>query len=403
MPSHQGSKNRSVITRPRSARNGCETYEKEKEQNETEERLKYISHLTSDAIWEWDIPSDKIFRNEKMIKISGNLPMQNKGLSWLLDRVHSQDRDQLANLIKEVTQKKMVTWQSEYRFLCVDGEYRNMLDHGYVIYQKDMPVKMIGSLHDITDKKLMQNLLMEEKLHEYKIVSENTIRVQEQERSRFGRELHDNVNQIVSAIRLYVSMLTPANKKEAIMKEKAIAYCLQAIEEIRRLSRAMITPELDTKSLIENIRTIVEDVETTTGLKIALLYDNDSEAICPGKKVTLFRIVQEQVKNIVKYSKATDAEIRLEIKDGILRLTIKDNGIGFDNRKMKKGVGLSSIRERVKFHNGKVKIVSAPGMGTSVVIQIPIDLEAKSKKAELLLFDFKDFVAPTGIEPVSKV
>jgi signal transduction histidine kinase len=102
----------------------------------------------------------------------------------------------------------------------------------------------------------------------------------------------------------------------------------------------------------------------------------------------LFRIVQEQVKNIVKYSKATSAEIRLECKDGILRLTIKDNGIGFDNIKMKKGVGLSSIRERAKFHNGKVKIVSAPGMGTSVVIQIPVDVETTCKKTELLLFDF---------------
>jgi PAS domain S-box-containing protein len=390
MPSEPGSKNRSVITRTRSAKNGCETYDKEKEQNETEERLKYISHLSSDAIWEWDIPSNKIFRNEKMIKISGNLPMQNKGLSWLLDRVHSEDRDQLNNLIKEVTQKKLETWQSECRFLCVDGEYRDMVDHGYVMYEKDMPVKMIGSLRDVTDKKLMQNLLLEEKLHEYKIVSENTIRVQEQERSRFGRELHDNVNQIVSAIRLYISMLTPINKKEEKMKKKAITYCLQAIEEIRRLSREMITPELDTQSLIDNIKMIIEDVEATTGLKISLLYDDDNEMLCPGKKLALFRIIQEQVKNIVKYSRATDAEIRLESKDGILRLTIKDNGIGFDNRKIKKGVGLSSIRERVKFHNGKVKILSAPGMGTSVIIQIPIDVEAKCKKAELLLFDFKD-------------
>jgi PAS domain S-box-containing protein len=311
-------------------------------------------------------------RNQKMIELTGYLPEHQHGLSWWLSLVHPEDRELVTDTLKEVTDKSLQSWQADYRFLCADGEYKEMHDRGFVIHHNGMPVKMIGSLHDVTDRKLMQTLLLEERLHQYRIISENTLRVQEQERSRFGRELHDNVNQILSAIRLYVGMLTPANVEEKEIKQKVIEYSLLAIEEIRKLSREMITPQLDDGLLVDNIKRIITDVEMTSGIKVKFTYDQDIGLLSPGKKLALFRIIQEQVRNIIKYSKATQVEILLQCSHEIALLIIKDNGVGFDFKKIKSGVGLLSMLERAKFYNGVTEIQSAPGNGTTVITRIPV-------------------------------
>jgi PAS domain S-box-containing protein len=336
------------------------------------ERLVQLSRITSDAIWEWDMQTGEIIRNEKLVELTGYLAEDHKGLAWWLGRIHPEDRYQLNETLKAVTDKGLQSWESEYRFLCADGEYKNMLDRGFVIHEKGMPVKMIGSLSDITGEKLMENLLIEEKLRQYKNISEAALRVQEQERTRLGREMHDNINQILSTIKLFTGMLTPSNEEEAGIKQKTIEYTMLAIEEIRKLSKEMVAPQLDGESLTSHISKVVADIELSTDLKIKFTHDAENELLSPGKKLTLFRIVQEQVKNILKYSKATRAEILLLCNNISAQLIIKDNGVGFDMAKTSSGVGLASIKDRAKFYNGKTEIESAPGKGCQLIVSIPL-------------------------------
>ncbi|MBI5858524.1 MAG: PAS domain-containing protein [Sphingobacteriales bacterium] len=352
--------------------NYADKYYAEKNLKKANERLSQLSRVTSDAIWEWDMLSGEIFRNEKLIEMIGCPPSDHGNLAWWISRVHPEDRDQLTDKLKEVTDKSLQSWESEYRFLCTDGEYKNMLDRGYVIYEKGMPVKMIGSLHDITNEKLMTNLLMEEKLRQYKNISEAAMRVQEQERTRLGREMHDNVNQLLSTIKMFIGLLTPANAQEQEIKQKASEYTLLAIEEIRKLSREMVSPQLNGDSLAENIQKIISDIELSSGLRIRFAFDSDHEILSPGKKLTLYRIVQEQLKNIIKYSKAKKAEILLLTRDNQVQLSIKDDGIGFDMKKTNPGIGLASIRDRANFYNGKTEIIASPGKGCEVTVSIPL-------------------------------
>ena len=336
------------------------------------ERINHLQRITSDAIWEWDMLTGEIIRNDKLGELIGYLPEDNKGLGWWLSRVHSEDRDRLNDKLKEVTDNGLQSWEIEYRFLCADGEYKNMHDRGYVIYEKGMPVKMIGSLSDITNEKLMENLLVEEKLRQYKNISEAVLRELEQERTRLGREMHDNVNQILSTIKLFVGLLTPANKEEEDIKQKTNEYTLLAIEEIRKLSREMVAPQMDGSALTDNIQNIIDDIELGAAIKVKFTHDNENELLSPGKKLTLFRIIQEQLKNIIKYSKASKIEIFLQSRDKYVQLVIKDNGVGFDTKKTSNGVGLSSIRDRAKFYNGKTEIQSAPGKGCQLTVSIPL-------------------------------
>lgn len=344
----------------------------ERKLHSANERIKHLSYITSDAIWEWDMKNGDIFRNEALIKMIGYQQEEVKGLTWWLGRIHAEDRNRLNEMLKKVTDEGLQSWESEYRFLCADGEYRNMLDRGFVIYENGMPVKMIGSLNDITDQKLMENLLLEEKLRQYKNISETTIRVQEQERSRIGREMHDNVNQILSAVKLFVGMLTPAGNAEEEIKDKSIEYLGMAIEEIRKLSKEMVAPQLNGKTLIESIRTLTADVQLASGINIKFTYDHESELLSPGKKINLFRIIQEQLKNILKYSKATEVDILLQNKTSVVELLIKDNGVGFDMHKTNSGVGLTSIQDRARFYNGKTEIQTSSGQGCRITVTVPL-------------------------------
>lgn len=343
----------------------------EKQLKEANERLLLLTRATSDAIWEWDMQTAKIFRNDALMDMIGYHVEDTKGLSWWLRRIHPEDRNRVSDKVKDTTEKNLQSWEDEYRFKCADGNYKHMHDKGYVVYENGLPVKMIGSLQDVSGLKELENKLIEEKLERQKEISETVMRVQEKERTRIGHELHDNVNQILSTTKLFVDMLTPAGKEEKEIKKKSLEYIMMAIDEIRKLSKELVVPQLHEKGLVASINTIIEDIHLSTNIKIKFTYDYENDLLSPGKKVTLFRIIQEQLKNILKHSKATRVDIYLQCKEKDVQLSIKDNGAGFDTKQTHRGIGLSNIYERTRFYNGTVDIQTAMKKGCLMTITMP--------------------------------
>ncbi|MEO7924236.1 MAG: PAS domain S-box protein [Chitinophagaceae bacterium] len=351
--------------------NLADKFAAEKKLKETNDRLLLITRATTDAIWEWDMQTGYIFRNDALMDMIGYQIGDQKGLSWWLRRIHPEDRDRVGDKVKEATEHNRQSWEDEYRFKCADGEYKHMRDKGYIVYENGLPVKMIGSLQDVSNLKEMENHLMEEKLESQKEISEAIIRAQEKERTKIGHELHDNVNQILSTTRLFVEMLTPISKAEAEIKGKSLEYILLVIEEIRKLSKELVVPQLKEKGLIDSIKVLIDDIHLSSTVRIKFTHDHENDLLAPGKKVTLFRIVQEQLKNILKHSKACKVNIYLQQKDGNTQLIISDNGVGFDARKTHQGIGLSNIYERARFYNGSADIESVPGEGCTLTVLIP--------------------------------
>lgn len=343
----------------------------EEQLREANDRLLLLTRTTSDAIWEWDMQTGYIFRNDGLMDMIGYHPEEKKGLSWWLRRIHPEDRNRVTDKVKDTTEKGLQSWEDEYRFKCADGDYKHMRDKGYVVYENGLPVKMIGSLQDVSVLKDLEYKLTEEKLDRQKEISETVIRVQEKERTRIGHELHDNVNQILSTVKMFVDMLTPSGKEEKELKTKSLDYIMLAIEEIRKLSKELVVPQLKDNGLVESIRTLIDDIHLSNVIKIKFTHDTDIDLLSAGKKVTLFRIVQEQMKNILKYSQAKQAEIFLQCRDHIAELCIRDNGVGFDPKQTHRGIGLSNIYERTRFYDGQVDIDSFPGKGCKLRVTIP--------------------------------
>ncbi|MEI2737934.1 MAG: ATP-binding protein [Chitinophagaceae bacterium] len=180
------------------------------------------------------------------------------------------------------------------------------------------------------------------------------------------------MNQILSTTKLFVDMLTPESKEEKQIKQKSIEYLMMAIDEIRKLSKELVVPQLGQKGLVASIKTLIDDIHLSTEIKVKCIHDHENDLLSQGKKVTLFRIVQEQLKNIIKHSKASQVDIFLQCKESDVQLLIKDNGNGFDPRQTHQGIGLSNIYERTRFYNGSVDIQTAPGKGCTLCVTIPI-------------------------------
>lgn len=345
----------------------------EKELRITHERLLHFTNATTDAIWEWDMQSGVIYRNESLMEMIGYQPDNSRGLSWWLRRIHPDDRNRVADRVKDATDLRQQSWQDEYRFKCADGNYKHIQDKGYVVYENNLPVRMIGSLHDVSKFKELQTILADERLKRQVEITDTIIQVQEKERTRLGYELHDNVNQILSTAGLFVNMIKPTDPDQLAFRQKSMDYIQLAVEEIRKLSKELVAPQLREERLTECIRSLVNDLHLTKALEIDFVSDSQADQVCTAKKVTLFRVVQEQLKNILNHSEATTAEILLRVKGNQVELSITDNGKGFDPLQTPRGIGLSNIHERTRFYNGTVVVKASKGYGCTLKVSIPLD------------------------------
>ena len=351
-------------------------YLAEKQLRETNERLMLLSRASTNAIWEWDMQTGYIFRNDALMDMIGYPQEDTRGLSWWLRRIHPEDRNRVSDAVKDVTDAGKQSWEESYRFKCADGRYKHMLDKGFVVYENGLPVRMIGSLQDVTDLKKLESELIDEKIRHQQEITETAIRVQEKERTRIGHELHDNVNQILSTTKLFVDMLHPVSGEEKKIKEKTVNYLLMAIEEIRKLSRELVTPQLQENGLVKSIRVLVDDLSVSTKIRFRFTHDNEVDCLDYGKQITIFRIIQEQLKNTVNHSQATEVDILLQRKEEELVLVIRDNGKGFNVKQSTKGIGLMNIHKRARYYGGQVNLRSAPGEGCMLEVRLPFELTA---------------------------
>jgi len=239
-----------------------------------------------------------------------------------------------------------------------------------IIYQNQEARLILGT--DVTEKLNAEAELIRNRTMQQQIITETAIQVQEREREEIGKELHDNINQILASTKLYLELAKGENKDlfpEAI--EKSYENINLAIAEIRQLSKQLVPPTLNTP-LRDSLAGLTEELAAITPIEIALnTCDFDETLLDETMKLTLYRIVQEQLNNILKYAAASRVIIALETAGGSVYMKIADNGVGFDLQKKAKGIGLRNIDSRVKFYKGTAAIHSMPGEGCSVEITIP--------------------------------
>ncbi|TXT34693.1 MAG: putative signal transduction histidine kinase [Chitinophagaceae bacterium] len=237
--------------------------------------------------------------------------------------------------------------------------------------------------YSIERKKNLENIInahiaMEQKLEEARIIkqkeiAEAVIVAQEKERHDISRELHDNVNQQLTVAMMYIASAEKKQEGGSEILKQSASFILNAIEEIRSLTKNLVTPLIKDFGLVKAIESALEDVSMLQKMQITFNADSFYEAdIQYDFKLSVFRIIQEQLNNVLKHASATHLTIELGREANKIILLISDDGIGFEQATQKEGIGIYNISSRVELFDGIMNICSAPDKGCSMYIEFPV-------------------------------
>jgi PAS domain S-box-containing protein len=350
-----------------------EVFEKEKLRSKAEAEIKIavdrydiLARATSDTIWDWDIVNNTMVYNDGINKMFGYKADEvEKIVDWWNEKLHPDDFKKVTELVEDVFEKGLQKFQITYRFRCADDTYKHIFDRAYVMFDESgNPCRMIGAMQDITYQ-------VDEEMRTSKAI----IDAQEQERNFIGGELHDNVNQILAGSVLALGMVKgsrAATKESHKYIEMGKGHILNAIEELRKLSHKLAPASFDDNSLKDAFEDLLQTFNVNNQFKIKLNFDSQCNALDGDIHINLYRILQEQIKNIVKYAEATEIEITLTRSGNLVTMKIIDNGKGFNVKAVKNGIGLSNIKKRAESFSGKFILKSSPGKGCEIIVEIPL-------------------------------
>lgn len=212
----------------------------------------------------------------------------------------------------------------------------------------------------------------EEVQKRHKLITEAVIKAQESERSLIGLELHDNINQVLTTVKLHNEMLLEGHGDPTVILPRTLGYLQYCIDEIRGLSRQLSAPTLGKISLEESLKDLIASVNLASKVKITMEINNvESEELKKEIHIRLYRILQEQLNNVLKHADASEIVVRLKRDDGMLCLSVADNGKGFIVSGDKNGIGLLNMQTRAENLNGTFVVHSLPGKGCQMSVEVP--------------------------------
>lgn len=239
-------------------------------------------------------------------------------------------------------------------------------------------ILVIMAIRDITDRKTAEQALkaleqeiMNQRVQEQKRITRAIISAQEQERNRIGQELHDNICQILSTAKLYITVAKEDKPELSELVNYPIQLIENSIKEIRALSKRNVTPLKDI-NLEDVLQTLINNVTQTTSLKTNFAYHVADQSFDDGLKLNTYRMIQEQFNNIVKHAGAKNVNLSVASEDNFIHVTVSDDGKGFDVNKKRSGIGISNMINRIESYNGEIQIQSSPGNGCTVHFKFPL-------------------------------
>ncbi len=343
-----------------------------------EARLANAQRIARLGDWEWDIGKNSLKWSEETWRLLGLRPEQCEPTSEVfISAVDPADR----RLVRDA----VATALSERRPYSIDyrvrraGVIRVIHEEGEVVCAEEgRPIRMVGTLQDVTELK-QRELELERQRAQLQELAANRETVREQERTRIAREIHDELGQSLTTLRMKAALLG----LELGRSEPALVPQIDQIKSlvdqnivVARNVAAKLRPGALDLGIVSAIEWLAQDFEERTGILCGLDIDSRLHDVeLDDERATMvFRILQESLTNVVRHAQASHVEIGFEERDGSYWLEVEDDGLGFDPHSQgeRKTFGLLGIRERATVLGGEVLIDSAPGAGTRVELRIPI-------------------------------
>src|SRR6267154_1601428 len=394
-----------IVAASKVARDVTRTRQVEQELLESEQRMRFCLDAAHVGTWHWDIKSGNIRWSENMERIHGQKPGSFSGnLDSFLESIDSEDRQRVRQAIQQALQGNG-KYHAEYRQVRSDGSTGWMEAQGQVIYDASKrPQSMMGVCRDISQRKRSETALkeaheqMEMRVRErtieldraqerLRMLSARLLRMQDDERRRIARELHDTAGQLLVALNLILVPVEEALQQKNSELAPQITESLRLVDELssdlRTMSHLLHPPLLDEAGLHSAVRWYVEGFAERSKIEVDLELDPKVGRLPAEFETAIFRIVQECLTNIHRHSESRSASIAITRDAHDLKLEIRDQGKGMSVPPPRAGVGIQGMRERVRQLGGELEIESGKS-GTRVTATFCADSTSRESLPESL-------------------
>jgi PAS domain S-box-containing protein len=355
---------------------------------DSESRLKEAEKIARLGSWEWNIITNDLQWSDEIYRIFGLSP-SNFGATYeaFINTVHPDDRKYVIESV-DASLKNNKPYNIDHRIVLPDGTERIVHEMAIAEFNEDgNPIRMFGTVQDITD--FQTTLLALRESEEKLLASQKDLRKlagrlisnQEKEYRHLARELHDNITQQLAVIAIeagnieqqFNDLPEPVLQRISHIKDQLITVS----KDVHSLSRDLHPSILEDLGLERAVRSECSNVSSRMGISVSFTPLTLPASVPDDIGLSIYRIVQEGLSNIVKHAKTKKAYVFLEGVNNSIMLTVRDTGVGFEPEQVRKkeGLGLGSIRERVRLAHGELSIISHPGKGTNVEVIFPLNEE----------------------------
>jgi PAS domain S-box-containing protein len=339
---------------------------------DTGERLSQLLETTKVMAWEGEVEGQRFtYVSEQAVKMLGYPASAWYKPGFLASHIHPDDRSRVLSTYLKQT-RVAEHFDLTFRMLGSDNRVAWVQNLVSVTHENGHEGRMHGFMIDISERKRAEEAL--------KYLGSRLIAAQEDERKRVARELHDDLNQRMAVLSIELEQLGEKIERPFSLRKRVSKLQLQAQEistDIHRLSYKLHPSKLDHLGLAAALKTLCDELSLMQSGKPRVHFHQSGLPADLSKDVTLclFRIAQEGLRNCVKYSGAELVQVVLTKTDHSIRLSVTDNGCGFDTRSelMERGLGFISMQERLRLVGGEINVFSQPRRGTRIDVSIPLN------------------------------
>ena len=335
--------------------------------NASLERLKLLSKVRKEGIWEYNLETKEAFYDDGIFEIFGysELEMADNH-SWWQGNIHPGDKKRIISDFHEFINGAESVWWGRYMFRCKNGEYKPILDRLCIVRgSSGKPKKLIGSMEDLTELIELQNKLIIKREAHHDLMIKSIILADESERQEISEELHENINQVLASINLHIIQAQEfVSKKGLNWLTDAQSLLIDSITGISDIAKRLTPLTLVSLGLTAAIKELLGTLFKKNKIQYNIITENLNESkIDKTLQLVLYRIVEQQVYNVRKHAKANSLLIEIKNHKDKTVLKIIDDGVGFNLRNLEFGKGFSNIQERVEAFGGSFKLSTGKGKG----------------------------------------
>lgn len=345
---------------------------------ESQARLDLAAHSAGAGMWTLDIAKGVFWITEKTRELFGFPPDREMTVDDFLELVHPEDRERIRQIILDGSQS-IKEISEQYRILRPGGVLRWIASRGRSYPGSSGKLNhLMGVSVDITQRVQDEQKLLESR-ETLRAFTSRLLTIQEEERRRLARELHDDFTQRLAVLAMDVSGVEAAAKSQGAVYEAKLGQIRERLirlsTDIHDISRQLHPSIIDDLGLGRAIQSECTQFARRTEMKIDYQQSAVPGSIAREISVVLFRVTQEALRNSQKHAGTDGVEVRLMGDGDRLRLMIRDRGAGFDpaNIKFSRGIGLFSMKERVQLVQGDFSVDSVPGCGTTITVSVPLE------------------------------